>query len=173
MYACVGFQQVFLRLNQFHQTYEVGCWTTVGDVTCSASYKIPKSDYKTWVHLAGVYDGSQWLLYRNGELVGQSTGKFGALPVRGSEWAIGSKGGGGDRYFQGSIAYVSIWNVARTAEEIAEGMSSEREGDEQGLLGHWPLDDGRGTNARDVVGDHDGQLQVRKSCLIPQARKYW
>ncbi len=153
--------QVFLRLNQFHQTYEVGCWTAAGDTTCLASYQIPKDDYKTWIHLAGVYDGTQWLLYRNGELVGQSPGKFGSLRVAGSEWAIGSKGGGGDRFFQGSIAFVSIWNVARSAQEIAEGMPSERDGDEHGLLGHWPLDDGRGVNARDVMGENDGQLQVR------------
>ena len=32
---------------------------------------MPATDRKTWVHLAGVYDGSAWRLYRNGVLVGK------------------------------------------------------------------------------------------------------
>lgn len=157
--------QVFLRVNTFNQTYEVGCWSAAGDTTCLASSKLPASDYKTWVHLAGVYDGTNWYIYRNGVLAGQNRGRFGSLSVEGAEWAIGSKGGGGDRHFQGSIAFVSLWKAARTQAEISEGMHKERDGDEEGLVGHWPLDDGGGTDVRDAVGDSDGSIQVRSHCL--------
>ena len=92
-------------------------------------------------------------------LSGQGDGRLGSLRVEGSEWSIGAQGGGGDRQFKGGIAYVSIWGVARTAAQILKGMKSERDGDEQGLLGHWPLDDGRGKSAREVVKDNDGSLK--------------
>lgn len=153
-----GRTEVFLRANVFNQCYEVGCWMASGDVNCLASCEIPPGDYRSWVHLAGVYDGKSWLIYRNGVLCGQAEGRLGALRVEGSEWSIGAKGGGGDRQWKGGIAFVSIWGVARTQEEIAGGLAYEREGDEEGLLGHWPVDDGRGENAREVVKDCDGAI---------------
>lgn len=157
-----GRTEVFLRANAFNQCYEVGCWMARGDVNCLASCKIPPGDYKTWVHIAGVYDGKSWLIYRNGSLCGQADARLGALRVEGSEWSIGAKGGGGDRQWKGGIAFASIWRVARSQTEIASTLVSELEGDEDGLVGHWPLDDGRGANAREVVSDGDGA--VKGSC---------
>jgi VCBS repeat-containing protein len=49
----------------------------------------------------------------------------------------------------GSIAEVRVWNVARSGAEIAASMSSTLTGDETGLVGYWPLNDGSGTVALD------------------------
>jgi VCBS repeat-containing protein len=49
----------------------------------------------------------------------------------------------------GSIAEVRVWNVARSGAEIAASMSSTLTGDETGLVGYWPLNDGSGTIALD------------------------
>ena len=59
-----GRTEVFLRANLYHKTYEVGCWMASGDVNCLAKCNIPSEDFKKWVHIAGVYDGKKWLIYR-------------------------------------------------------------------------------------------------------------
>jgi hypothetical protein len=50
----------------------------------------------------------------------------------------------------GQIADVRIWNVARDEDEIKADMNLRLKGDEPGLVGYWPLDDGVGTTARDL-----------------------
>ena len=44
--------------------------------------------------------------------------------------------------FQGMIANVRIWNVVRTATDIATSMAIRLQGNESGLVGYWTLDDG-------------------------------
>eukprot|EP00961_Rhodomonas_salina_P159824 2152476-Rhodomonas_salina.2 len=46
--------------------YEVGCWDGATDKTVQAAFKIPASDFGVWVHIAGVYDGQCWKLFRYG-----------------------------------------------------------------------------------------------------------
>src|SRR5262249_20618412 len=40
---------------------------------------MPGIDAGTWVHLAGVYDGSTWTLYRNGEVAATAPDPVGAV----------------------------------------------------------------------------------------------
>ena len=56
-----------------------------------ASAKIPPGDFGKWVHIAGVFDGSSWSIFRNGELVASKPSATGSVRVRGNEWAIGAK----------------------------------------------------------------------------------
>ncbi len=106
--------EICLRISD--DGYEVGSWDG-GDY--KAGFRIPQDDYDNWVHLAGIYDGTSWLLYRNGERVGESAAPVGALPVR-TGWAIGADAEGKDRFFQGVIDEVRIYNRALTSQEIAE-----------------------------------------------------
>jgi len=64
--------EVFLRVNLFSMEYEVGTWIGSTDSTYMASAKIGISDFGKWIHLAGVFDGASWRLYRNGHLVGDA-----------------------------------------------------------------------------------------------------
>src|SRR5690348_66976 len=48
--------------------YEVGSWDGTDHY---AATPIPPGDVGQWVHLAGVYDGRRWILYRNGQQVSQ------------------------------------------------------------------------------------------------------
>ncbi len=48
--------------------------------------------------------------------------------------------------------------IARSAGEIAAAMRQRLTGDEPGLLGYWRFDEGQGTMARDLTGNHDGTL---------------
>jgi hypothetical protein len=125
--------------------YQIGSWAGDDSVVSAA---IPPEDIGRWVHLAGVYDGAAWHLYRDGAQIATAPASRGAIHVN-APWAIGAKGGGGERFFAGEIAEVSIWNRARTADEIRAGMGGLA-GGEPGLVGYWRLDDATGATARDL-----------------------
>jgi hypothetical protein len=83
-----------------------------------ATFPVPSDDVGTWVHLAGIYDGAAWRLYRNGNQVGVTVDTVGALVVGGS-WAIGANGGCTDRFFRGSIDDLRVYHGALSAHEVA------------------------------------------------------
>jgi hypothetical protein len=121
---------------------------------------IPGEDVGRWVHLAGVYDGSAWRLYRNGALLGEKAAPFGA-PAGNAPWAIGSGGGGFSNFFQGGIDEVRLWNVARSQAQIQATMNTTLTGNEPGLKGYWRLNEGAGTLAADSApqgGSSNGTL---------------
>ena len=106
---------VFLRINTSNGSkYQVGSWD---GSNAFAEYAIPAGDIGNWVHLAGVYDGTQWKLYRNGSLVATTTSNQGAVSV-GDGWAIGARSTGTERFFQGIIDDVYISNRALSAAEV-------------------------------------------------------
>ncbi len=77
----------------------------------------------TWQHVCGVYDGTAWRLYRNGEEVASLVTTKGALPVAGvleanNTWSIGSRGGSTERAFAGQIDEVYLYNRGLTPTEI-------------------------------------------------------
>jgi curved DNA-binding protein CbpA len=139
--------------------WEVGTWIGETDSTHMASAKIEAGDFGKWVHIAGVFDGSSWILFRNGEEIARKDASVGCVRVRGSEWAIGAKGDGGDRFWKGCIAHVGIWGKARSQGEIAASMPEGLAGNEAGLLRYWEMDDGGGRSVHELVGDHDVELK--------------
>ncbi len=135
--------EVYLRLAGGN--YEVGSWD--GSDHC-ASVPMPAGDVGKWIHLAGVYDGSTWTLYRNGVVVAQATQGTGAVPVA-AGWSIGSRGDTQGRLFRGSIGSVSIWNIALTPSHLQQCICSTLIGNESGLMGYWPLNEGNGQRVLD------------------------
>ena len=114
-------QMTFLRVNS--GTYGVGSWN---GVTTQASAAIPAGDVatKTWIHLAGVYDGKAWRLYRNGVQIAENITATGAIQVK-DDWAIGATGSRG-RNFNGGIDEVRIYDTSLTAEQIGLLMKQTR-----------------------------------------------
>ena len=98
--------EVFLRIRDGY--YEVGSWDGTRH---SAWYPVPAEDLNNWVHLRGTYDGAMWRLFRNGVVVSSTQDAIGAVSVSG-DWAVGAKGGGGERFFEGSIDEVTIYSRA-------------------------------------------------------------
>ncbi|MGA1869887.1 MAG: DUF2341 domain-containing protein [bacterium] len=92
--------------------YETGSWD--GDLHI-ASAEIPSEDVgkEAWVYLAGVYDGSSWKLYKNGEEVDSRNDAPGSIKVE-EDWAIGASGTGLKGFFDGKIDEVRISHVARS-----------------------------------------------------------
>lgn len=105
--------EVFLRINE--GAYQVGSWNGTNHL---ASFSVPADDIGKWTHLVGLYDGSAWRLFRNGVEVAAKLDATGAVPAA-DDWAIGARGEGTSRFFQGDIDEVRIYNRDLNAEEIA------------------------------------------------------
>ena len=140
-----------------------------------------------WHHLAGRYDGRSLTVFRDGNPVGREThsGKIAGLPRAPMVYRFGGRRGT-DRFFDGSIADVRIYDRALTDYEIAVLAGASTQKPEQpsrtsvsppvsrdrqpnaessrielnrGLVGHWNFEEGEGTQASDSSGnDNHGTL---------------
>jgi len=104
----------------------------------------------TWQHIAVVFDSNQDIvIYKNGvlvETVSNSSNPISSL----SPQSIGrAQKTGSEGYFDGLIDEVRIWNVARSATEIAENYNKRVSDNSAGLVGYWKFDQGSGTTAFD------------------------
>ena len=110
-----------------------------------------------WYHVAGVYDEKDLHIYVNGILensvnVGDNELYTGPGPLQiGTD--VLSNHGGADRYFNGKIDEVRVWNFARTQEKIKSTLSGLT-GNEDGLQGYWKFN--AGTDI--IVYDYSGNL---------------
>jgi len=99
-----------------------------------------------WQHLAGTYDGTNITTYKNGVLVASTpwSGNVGDVNfVLIGIWDIS---------FKGLIDEVRIWKTSRTQAEIQSTMNQPLAGNETGLVGYWPFNEGSGTSANDRSG---------------------
>jgi hypothetical protein len=107
------------------------------------------------VHIAGVYDGSQLEIFING--ISENTEPDArSAPAFTGNLLIG-------RYstlrWDDWIDDPRIWNLARTQPEIAANMKRRLAGDEAGLVGYWPMDEGNGAIAADATSNgNDGAI---------------
>ena len=76
-----------------------------------------------WAHWAGVYDGSSIRLYKNGELA-SARSVSGSLSGSGN-FCIGQDCGVSNRFFDGSVDEVKVYDVAVSAEKIDEIYGNE------------------------------------------------
>ena len=71
-----------------------------------------------WTYLVSTYDGANWNLYVNSQLVGQSADSVGAIEWL-QTWAIGNgTADGNGRVFQGNICQVALYNYSLTPAQI-------------------------------------------------------
>jgi len=107
-----------------------------------------------WVHFAMTWNGTAVQAYVNGVLratmtaPGSSTQKV--LKTGTSPLTIGGYPGE-NAYFAGLIDEFQVWNVARSASDIAGSMSKTLTGTETGLVGYWQFNESSGTTAADSV----------------------
>ena len=97
---------------------------------------------KGFVHLAVVRDGDTWHLYEGGDQIDTTTqaGDLNEATVSSMAFDLTNT----DRMHEGKIASNRIWNTARTQQEIQDNMYKRLTGNEEGLVGYWPMRKGWG-----------------------------
>jgi len=136
----------------------------------SPGYAISAKEYSlgpvnTWFHLAVTYDGTNTRLYYDGVEQFPLSNGSGALlhKTSGAQFDFGfmrSEIGNawGFVTHQGSFDEIRLWNDARTLGEIQSLMNECSDGSGAGLVALYPLNDGPGLVAADVVGGNNGTL---------------
>ncbi|NES20074.1 MAG: LamG domain-containing protein, partial [Symploca sp. SIO3E6] len=110
----------------------------------------------TWTHLAATYDGSTMTLYINGEPVGTpGQSKINLNTSHPLRIGAGRTEGNPIYFFNGDITEVRLWDQARSQAEIKQSMNQRLQGDEAGLVGYWPLNEGSGNTAEDKTSNEN------------------
>jgi len=102
----------------------------------------------TWYHVAATCDGVTARIYVNGELAQSGLVEPDYQATSGGVEIGGEVCCGGDN-FPGLIQEVRIWDRALTIEDIQANAARVLAGNEPGLVGYWPLNDGYGSTALD------------------------
>ena len=128
-----------------------------------------------WHHFAFTYDNRYFKFYMDGILI--DTNDAGANynityhPINstliGGESSANQGIAEANRYFNGSMDDVRIWNVARTQEQITASKNCELQGNESGLLAYYNFNQGNGSVSNtgvtslinSVSGGANGTLQ--------------
>ncbi|MDY0076468.1 MAG: LamG-like jellyroll fold domain-containing protein [Bacteroidales bacterium] len=112
-----------------------------------------------WYHIAGVYNGTQVMLYINGVLIGTEDAIGELTEGTGVVMNIGDNPTWPGRFWNGRLDEIRIWEVARSEAEIQATMSTELTGTEAGLVAYYTMNEGTGNVLTDVSGNaNDGQL---------------
>ena len=106
-----------------------------------------------WVHLAVTRESGKVKFYVNGQLDAavnytmfeNSTTSYTAPVLGYSIFDTATYGS----YLKGAVKDVRLWNVTRTAEEIAANMNTTLTGNEAGLMNYWKMDEVSGMIAGD------------------------
>jgi len=110
-----------------------------------------------WQHLAGVYDGSEVVLYVDGVAVARAS-RSGPIATNASALYLGNRSDG-LRAFDGSLDEVRLWNRALSASEIATQRHTELSGQEAGLVAYFRFNEGSGQSVFDATTQaNDGVL---------------
>ena len=102
----------------------------------NSGYDVPNG---VWHHLAVTWSGSNMIFYVNGIKKNEYNNVSSSDLSNGWNLQFGRRGDENNYYLNGNISEVKIWNIVRTQEEIVSSMTVSLNGDENGLIGYWPL----------------------------------
>ena len=108
--------EVSLRIHD--GTYEFTYWNSIDHVAIAP---IPDADVGAWIHLCGVFDGSEYRVYRNGALAASTADTTAAPANIDVIWAIGARPPQPElpeRLFDGQIDDLRVYGRALNAGEV-------------------------------------------------------
>jgi len=112
----------------------------------------------SWNYYTHTYDGSTFKIYENGILLDESS-YTGSLTSNTINLFFARNAAANDKYYQGKLNEVSIWNKALNEDEIKQNMYTSLKGDETSLIGYWSLDEGIGSTTYDKhTNSNDGTI---------------
>jgi len=111
----------------------------------------------SWHHVVAQYDGTTRSIWLDGNLIGSEV--VSGLNIVNSIAYIGVSDPIQNDFFSGKISEVSIWDKALTQNDINKTMHSSLRGNEAGLVGYWPLNEGTGLITYDrSLNTNDGTI---------------
>jgi hypothetical protein len=115
-----------------------------------------------WTHIAVTYNNGTVTTYVNGNLVDvyEGSGSIGDVYPALNELRIGGRSNNpADKFFDGQIDDVRVWNTARTQADIQFNLDTVLTGAESGLAGSWSFGEGTGNVTTNSTGaGNDGLL---------------
>lgn len=109
-----------------------------------------------WNHVALAKESGLCKLYVNGEQLAEGTVNEGVNPT---VISIGGRHTNMDRFYDGFMVDVRMWEVARTQDEIQANMNCSLNDSENGLIAYWRMNEGSGQTIFDLSGcGYDLQL---------------
>lgn len=133
---------------------------TIGSQTYASNFSI--LDDTTWHHYAVVYDKAGLNLDisdRSSSFTQTSTtNNFFSNYVSGGKTYFGKSALTNSDFYSGSAHQIRIWNRALTPSVISSRLNNNLTGREPGLIGYWPMEEGRGALAQDVARARNAQV---------------
>ncbi|MBF0327280.1 MAG: tandem-95 repeat protein [Alphaproteobacteria bacterium] len=105
----------------------------------------PALQVGVWSHVAVTLAGDTATLYVNGVAVATSTITLNPIDLGATIATLGKSTFSSDPYYDGLMADVRVWNLARSGSAIAAAMNAPLTGTETGLIGYWRTNEGSGT----------------------------
>ncbi|MDP6170172.1 MAG: T9SS type A sorting domain-containing protein [Candidatus Marinimicrobia bacterium] len=117
---------------------------TTGTQKTDIEHIVASASVNTWVHFAARFQNGDLTLYRDGIPVDFRNDYVGPVDWSGfsDDLILGSFDKTSTKFFDGKIDEVRLWNVARDENLIKAYKAVALNGDEDGLIGYWRLDEG-------------------------------
>ncbi len=135
--------------------------TRTGYVTSMVTYNLTNAgtSWNAWHHAAATYQASTrtLTLYLDGVQVAQGVQPSFTTTGNGLSFQIGRNGTTGAAW-TGKLDDVRVWNVRRSAAQIAANMGNEYIGAPSGLIGNWRFNEASGTSSADFAGQATANL---------------
>lgn len=132
--------------------------------------EISSDKYKNkWIHIAFTWnlESEKLILYVNGEEVRNSVYKN-EIGISEEPITFGTNGTH-KTHFKGHISDVRLWSKSKTKEEIQLNMNRRLSGNEPGLVGYWPMDEGSGVEIVNKVSDRrHGDVIPLEGATLPE-----
>jgi hypothetical protein len=129
-----------------------------------------------WTHIAMTRSGGIVRLYVNGVLEGTGSAPFNVSsngPFRIGANRVNNAGAdaGPVFAFAGQVHEVRVWNVARSGQQIAEGLLQCFARGTAGLVGYYRFDEGSGNTVLDASGNGNNGILVNEPLWVTAPRR--
>jgi len=117
-----------------------------------------------WYHIAvsmeddGGFTGTELKIYINGQLKNSAMWYW---PVQSNSYPtfVGTGVYGNDRWFNGNMSDIRVWDVVRSQVEIQNNLYTSSFSSPN-LIGHWGLDEGSGTTSFDKTSNNNDAIDL-------------
>jgi hypothetical protein len=145
-----GLTEVYIRFGDANSPYDYLQVKTLGGQVQTDRGLVAGQ----WYHWAFVYNGTELIIYRNGEQSVKFTPPAPQGPGGTVEFQTLTMIGSGATYFPDrcAMSQVRFWGVARTQNQIKNNMYYEVDPAIPELIAYWPMNEGSGNTFTDITG---------------------